>query len=92
MAKKREARVSMHLIVRRGAKRKFQELADKTTHLPVRVTWDRRKGDRRVAAGNGHVERRTSDRRGAPPSMWDLSDFLVVTKTRKSKVKAPKKD
>jgi hypothetical protein len=90
MAKKREPRVSMHLIVRRGAKHRFKELTDKTTHLPVKVTWDRRKGDRRVAAGDGQVERRKSDRRGAVPSMWHISDFLVVTKTRKPKAKSPK--
>lgn len=87
MAKSREPRVSMHLIVRRGAKRRFKDLTEKTTHLPVKVTWDRRKGDRRVAATNGRVERRKSDRRGMPPSMWDISDFLVVTKQRKTRAK-----
>jgi hypothetical protein len=90
MAKKREPRVSMHLIVRRGAKRRFKELSDKTTNLPVKVTWDRRKGDRRVATADGQVERRKTDRRGAPPSMWHLSDFLVVAKPRKSKAKSNK--
>lgn len=87
MAKKREPAVSMHLIVRRGAKRRFKELKDKTTHLPVKVTWDRRKGDRRAATGDASVERRKSDRRGAPPSMWHVSDFLVLTKQRKSRAK-----
>jgi hypothetical protein len=78
---------SIDLIVRRGALRRFQKLKEKTADLPVTVLWDRRNGDRRStkASPNGKGERRNTDRRGKPPSMWDLSDFLVVTKPRKKK-------
>lgn len=74
-------RVSVHLIVRRGAHDRFQKLKRKTADLPVEVTWDRRKQERRrLASDRGSDERRKSDRRQTPPFTWELSDFVVVEK------------
>jgi hypothetical protein len=70
------------LIVRRGAMQRFQKLKKKTADLPVEVTWDRRKEDRRSASeGGAKEERRKGDRRQKPPFTWELSDFIVVEKT-----------
>ena len=68
----------VRLIVRRGASRRFESLATKTADLPVVVTWDRRSDDRRASSGSVPVERRSSDRRKAPPYTWDAADFVVV--------------
>jgi hypothetical protein len=55
--------------------------------LPVEVSWDRRKGDRRTASHGVQAERRKNDRRKQPPFTWELSDFVVVEKTRRRRKK-----
>jgi hypothetical protein len=70
------------LIVRRGARRRFRKLKEKTTNLPVKVEWDRREGERRTAAsGKADRNRRKGDRRQPPPFTWDAGDFVVVERT-----------
>ena len=69
----------LDLIVRRGALRRFHALTEKTAHLPVNVTWDRRTEDRRVESTTTDVNRRKKDRRQKPPFTWELSDFVVAT-------------
>jgi hypothetical protein len=66
------------IIVRRGASRRFDSLLRKTADLPVVVSWDRRTEDRRAVRESAPVERRSGDRRKAPPFTWDVADFVVV--------------
>lgn len=75
----------IELIVRRGARRRFQKLKEKTKELPVKVVWDGRQDERRRTSAEVTQDRRSSDRRGKPPFTWDVSDFVVVTKGRKAK-------
>jgi hypothetical protein len=75
----------IQLIVRRGARARFQKLKEKTKDLPVKVVWDGRKDDRRRASADVADDRRASDRRGKPPFTWDAGDFVVVEKPPKSK-------
>jgi hypothetical protein len=87
MVKVKRPPPSVRLIVRRGAVDRYDKLKKKTAGLPVEVTWDRRKKDRRKSSGATENDRRKSDRRQKPPFTWDLSDFVVVEKkprTRKS--------
>ena len=73
--------VSVQLIVRRGARERYLKLKKKTADMPVEVTWDRRRGERRTSsAATRDGERRKSDRRQKPPFTWELSDFVVVEK------------
>jgi hypothetical protein len=67
------------LIVRRGAQRRFEALERKTSHLDVKVIWDRRQRNQRQSIGVVQKEQRVSDRRShsAPPS-WQLADFTVA--------------
>ncbi len=67
------------LIVRRGAQRRFEALERKTSHLDVKVIWDRRQRNQRQSIGVVQKEQRVSDRRShsSPPS-WQLSDFTVA--------------
>jgi hypothetical protein len=74
---------SVELIVRRGARARFQKLKQKTAHLPVKVAWDRRGGERRAVTDQVNVNRRKSDRRGNPPFTWELGDFVLVEKVRR---------
>jgi len=83
--KKKEPAVTIELIVRRGARQRFQKLKAKTAALPVKVSWDRRQADRRTASNTIDEDRRTKDRRDKSPFTWDISDFVVVEKTRKRK-------
>lgn len=69
---------AVEIIVRRGASRRFDSLVRKTADLPVVVSWDRRTEDRRASRESAPVERRSSDRRKAPPFTWDAADFVVV--------------
>ncbi len=85
MAKRRTG--SVQLIVRRGAIQRFQKLKKKTADLPVEVTWDRRKEERRASEGGAKDERRKGDRRQKPPFTWELSDFIVVEKTDRRRKK-----
>jgi hypothetical protein len=73
MAKKKP----VGIVVRRGALRRFDALTRKTAELPVVVTWDRRTEIRRSSDEPATVERRSGDRRKAPPFTWDVADFVV---------------
>ena len=73
------------LIVRRGALRRFHALTEKTAHLPVNVTWDRRTEDRRTDSGTGEPNRRKKERRQKPPFTWEVSDFVVATRENKKR-------
>jgi hypothetical protein len=66
------------IIVRRGALRRFDALTRKTADLPVVLSWDRRTTDRRTSGEPAPVERRSGDRRKAPPFTWEAADFVVV--------------
>jgi hypothetical protein len=79
--------VSIELVVRRGATRRFQKLKEKTADLPVNVTWDRRNGDRRTASDRVAPDRRTIERRQKPPFTWELSDFVVVERPQQTRRK-----
>ena len=89
MAKKTKRRrpkknvASVEIIVRRGARERFQKLKKKTVHLPVKVAWDRRRDERRAVSEEVNVNRRNSDRRGNAPFSWDVGDFVVVEKVQK---------
>ena len=74
MAKKKP----IGIVVRRGALRRFDALTRKTAELPVVVSWDRRTQARRSSSEPAAVERRSDDRRKAPPFTWDAADFVVV--------------
>ena len=76
-------REPLEIVVRRGAMRRFDALKTRTSELPVVVTWDRRKADRRDSKALAHQmdvprDRRATDRRQTPPFTWDLADFVVV--------------
>ena len=78
MARKRASSPPLvRIFVRIGALRRFHALTRKTADLPVEVSWDRRRGDRREAPDS---ERSTAepDRRAKPPYTWDVADFVVV--------------
>jgi hypothetical protein len=80
--------VSVELVVRRGAIRRFHKLKQKAATLPVKVTWDRRNGDRRTASDEATpADRRRTDRRKKPPFTWDVSDFVVVARLTPPKKK-----
>jgi hypothetical protein len=71
----------LEIVVRRGASRRFDALKKKTTELPVVVSWDRRKTDRRASSTPSMQvprNRRATDRRKDPPFTWELADFVVV--------------
>ena len=70
--------VAVELVVRRGALQRFQKLKEKAADLPVKVSWDRRLGDRRKASDSANPDQRKGDRRQKPPFTWELSDFVVV--------------
>jgi hypothetical protein len=72
----------IELIVRRGARRRFQKLKEKTKDLPVEVVWDGRQDERRRTSSDVKEDRRSGDRRGKPPFTWDVGDFVVVNKKR----------
>ena len=78
-------RKPVEVVVRRGAIRRFEALTRKTAELPVVVTWDRRKDDRREAPEEAAGGCRKVDRRRKPPFTWDAADFVVVEEpTRKT--------
>jgi len=71
----------VEIVVRRGAGRRFDALKKQTSELPVVVSWDRRKTDRRRgsdASAKAARDRRSTDRRQKPPFTWELADFVVV--------------
>jgi hypothetical protein len=77
MAKKKP----IGIVVKRGALRRFDALTRKTAELPVVVSWDRRTQTRRASSEPAPVERRSDDRRKAPPFTWEAADFVVVETT-----------
>lgn len=75
--KKRAAEAApVRIFVRIGALRRFHTLTQKTTDLPVEVTWDRRRSDRREGEGDGQAPE--VERRKKPPFTWDVADFVVA--------------
>jgi hypothetical protein len=80
---KKAARQSntVEIVVRRGALRRFHKLKEKAANLPVKISWDRRQGDRRSASNQANPERRKADRRQKPPFTWEVGDFVVVVTT-----------
>jgi len=78
--KRTAASTVVELIVRRGALRRFDRLKAVTAGLPVKLSWDRRVGDRRRGASAVAQERRQQERRGPPSFTWELADFIVITK------------
>jgi hypothetical protein len=81
----------LEIVVRRGAVRRFDALKTRTSELPVVVTWDRRKADRRDSKALAHQmdvprDRRATDRRQKPPFTWDLADFVVVAPSEGQKM------
>jgi hypothetical protein len=83
--RKTKRAVTVELIVRRGALRRFEKLKAKTAALPVKVSWDRRVADRRTASNTTDADRRKKDRREKTPFTWEIGDFVVVAKTRRRK-------
>jgi hypothetical protein len=78
-----KAEAPVELVVRRGALRRFHQLKEKTAALPVKVLWDRRQSDRRVASTEQNREQRKGERRQAAPYTWNVADFVVVARPRK---------
>jgi hypothetical protein len=78
MAQKSSGKKPVNIIVRRGALRRFDKLKTEAEGLPVKITWDRRLGDRRKSSGAVPNERRGPDRRKQPSFTWELADFVVV--------------
>ncbi|MCA1583215.1 MAG: hypothetical protein LC791_00090 [Acidobacteria bacterium] len=78
-ARKPDPTESVTLIVRRGAQRRFDKLAEATKDLPATVSWDRRHGERRTASHKVEQERRKTERRRTPPFTWQVADFVVVS-------------
>ncbi len=82
-----EGGTPVRIFVKIGALKRFDALKRKTADLPVVVTWDRRRDERRDAEASpeaGHratspeAGRRASDRRRTPPFTWELADFVVA--------------
>jgi hypothetical protein len=68
------------VIVRRGHFATF-ELLTRTfsDDASVQIIWDRRVAERRqAAAGPGSGERRRSDRRRLPPSLWGQFNYMIA--------------
>jgi hypothetical protein len=78
MSGKGKAANPVQIFVRIGALKRFDTLKRKTADLPVTVSWDRRRGERRSAASPAGEDRRRADRRSAAPFTWDAADFVVV--------------
>jgi hypothetical protein len=68
----------VQIFVRIGALKRFHVLKQKTAELPVTVSWDRRRGERRQASESPQADQRKSDRRASPPFTWQVADFVVV--------------
>jgi hypothetical protein len=72
------AKSTIELVVRRGALRRFHKLTQRTGNLPVKISWDRRLGERRTESGEISADQRKTDRRTKPPLTWEWGDFVVV--------------
>jgi hypothetical protein len=80
----------VELVVRRGALRRFHKLKRATANLPVKLSWDKRRRDRRTSASDVEGKRRQVERRKKPPFTWDVADFVVAeapTRQRSVKIK-----
>ena len=68
------------VIVRRGHFATFELLTRTFADDPsVQIIWDRRIGQRRVAAdGPGERERRRADRRRVPPTQWGQLNYMIA--------------
>jgi hypothetical protein len=67
------------LIVRRECEEKFAFLQSSFARRDrVKVLLDRRAGERRRRQEPVGLDRRRTDRRGAPPPSWDLADYVLV--------------
>ena len=89
-ATSRKKSEAIEIVVRRGSLRRFDALKTRTAELPVVVTWDRRTNERRdeVAPAGPKRDRRQTERRRTPPFTWDLADFVVVERSKRSKTAA----
>jgi len=66
-------------IVRRGRESTFRLLERQLGTDPfVRIIWDRRRQERRRSSEAVGSERRRTDRRVPPPTVWSLTNYLVV--------------
>jgi len=75
---KQSGMAPVRIFVRIGALKRFHTLKQKTTELPVEVSWDRRRRERRVSPVSAAGERRERDRRQQLPFTWEMADFVVV--------------
>jgi hypothetical protein len=68
------------IVVRRGETGIFQALQESLDRWPegTQVIWDRRDRDRRAAIRPITAERRRTQRRTDPDSMWYTHGFIVV--------------
>lgn len=84
-----QGRKPVRIFVKIGALKRFDALKRKTADLPVVVSWDRRRGERRDEAGSAERGRRAEDRRRNPPFTWELADFVVVEDPAGEQAKKP---
>ena len=68
----------VQIFVRIGALRRFHLLKRKTAELPVIVSWDRRRSERRATSATVGNDHRRADRRQKPPFTWEVADFVVA--------------
>ena len=69
---------TVKIFVRIGALRRFDALKMKTAELPVKIEWDRRRGERRQSPAAVEANQRLNDRRRQLPFTWEAADFVVV--------------
>ena len=67
------------VIVRRGHFATFELLTRTFADDPsVQIIWDRRIGERRLAAESpAEIDRRRSDRRRVPPTQWGQLNYMI---------------
>jgi hypothetical protein len=70
----------IELVVRRGALRRFDRFTQRAADLSIKVTWDRRRDERRMSSREVNRDNRKTERRQKPPFTWELADFVVVGK------------
>jgi hypothetical protein len=78
LSSKTSSSSAVGIVVRRGARRRFDALKEKTADLPAVVTWDRRQMDRRASAQPAEIDQRKTERRREPPFTWEVADFVVL--------------
>jgi hypothetical protein len=72
------SRFAYLMVVQRGDDDRFRFLSSTFRDRPVEIMWDRRMADRRRSADGAVEDRRSGDRRNAPPTSWDNLGFLVA--------------